>query len=337
MSRILLDHGEGGAATSRLVRDVFFAAFGCPGGVAEDAAILEPGLVGGDGPKFAFTTDTFVVRPLFFPGGDIGRLAVCGTVNDLAVMGATPRWLSAAFILEEGLDVAILGRVVHSMAVAAAEAAVTIVTGDTKVVGRGEADGLFVNTSGVGVVPAGRKLASNACLPGDAVLVSGPVGDHGMAVMLAREGFGIEGELSSDVQPLADLTLALLGAVPETRCLRDPTRGGLATALLDFAHASGVRMVLDEAEIPIRRAVRAAADLLGLDPLFVACEGRFVAVVPEDRAEVALDALRGHPRGRQARRIGSVIAASPGLVLRTTSGGLRSVVALEGAQLPRIC
>jgi len=329
-ARILLDHGEGGAASARLVREVFLAHLGAPA-VLEDAAVVEGGA------RLALTTDSFVVRPRFFPGGDVGKLAVCGTVNDLAVMGAVPRYLTCGFILEEGLPVADLERVVASMAAAAREAGVSIVAGDTKVVGHGEVDGLFVNTSGVGFVPAGRALSAGACRPGDAILVSGPVGDHGTAVMLAREGFGLETDLVSDCQPLADLAAALLAAAPGTRCMRDPTRGGLATTMLELCEASRVGMAIREPAIPVRRQVRAACDLLGLDPLFVACEGRLIAVVPPAEAGAALAALQAHPRGSGAAHIGAVGAGPARLVLETALGGRRPLVALEGAQLPRIC
>ncbi len=329
-TRIQLDHGEGGAASARLVSQVFLSRLGSPE-VLEDAACVE-----GAG-RLAITTDSFVVRPRFFPGGDLGKLAVCGTVNDLAVMGATPRYLTAGFILEEGLPLEDLERLVSSMAATAAEAGVTVVAGDTKVVGRGELDGVFVNTSGVGFLPPGRALSAGACQPGDAVLVSGPIGDHGTAVMVAREGFGIEGELLSDCQPLADLAAELLQAAPGLRCMRDPTRGGMATALIEICEASGVDIQLDEANIPVRRQVRAATDLLGLDPLFVACEGRLLAVVPGHQAQAALDCVRAHPRGQGAAVVGQVVTGSGRLSLHTAMGGRRPLVSLEGAQLPRIC
>lgn len=327
---IRLDHGEGGAATGRLVREVFLKHLGGPE-VLEDAAVLDAGM------RIALTTDTFVVRPAVFPGGDIGKLAVCGTVNDLAVVGAQPRYLSAGFVLEEGLAIDLLDRIVESMATTAREAGVRIVTGDTKVVARGEADGIYVNTSGVGLMPDGRKLSSASCVAGDAVLVSGAVGEHGTAVMVAREGFGLSGDLRSDCQPLADLAEAVLRAAPGARCMRDPTRGGLATALTEIASASGVEIRLREETIPIRAAVRGATELLGLDPLYVACEGRIVAVVPAAQAEAALGAMRAHTRGAGAARIGEVRAGRPGVLLETRVGGMRPLIALEGAQLPRIC
>lgn len=326
---IMLDHGEGGAATSRLVREVFLRLLGSPA-VLEDAAVLE------GAERIALTTDTFVVRPSVFPGGDIGKLAVCGTVNDLAVMGAEPRYLSAAFVLEEGLEIELLRRVVESMAATAAEAGVRIVTGDTKVVARGEADGVYINTSGVGVMPVGRSLSSAHCKPGDVVLVSGPIGEHGTAVMVTREGFGMKGDFRSDCQPLGDLARALLGAAPGTRCMRDPTRGGLATALVEISEASKVEIRLREEDIPVRGAVRGACELLGLDPLYVACEGRLIAIVPEDEASAALRAMTAHARGQGGARIGRVLAGK-GLLLDTRVGGLRPLIALEGAQLPRIC
>lgn len=328
--RVLLEHGEGGAAMARLVRELFLRLLGEPP-VLEDAAVVP---VSG---RVAFTTDSFVVQPLFFPGGDIGRLAVAGTVNDLAVVGARPRYLSAGFVLEEGLALATLERIVASMASAAGEAGVLVVTGDTKVVRRGEADGLFINTAGLGDLPEGRELSVASCRPGDVVLVSGPLGDHGTAVLVAREGFGIEGELLSDCQPLGDLTEVLVEAAPGTRCMRDPTRGGLATALLDMATASGVGIRLREESIPVRAPVRAACELLGLDPLYMPCEGRLAAVVPEREAEAVLAALRAHPRGRDAAVIGGVVERGQGLVLETAVGGTRPLLALEGSQMPRIC
>ncbi len=327
---ILLDHGEGGAASARLVREIFLEHLAGPE-VLEDAAVVE------GAERLALTTDSFVVRPLFFPGGDIGKLAVSGSVNDLAVMGAEPRYLTAGFVLEEGLELEVLERVVASMAACAGEAGVKVVAGDTKVVGKGEADRLFINTSGVGVLPPGRRLSVSFCRPGDAVLVSGPVGDHGTAVMVAREGFAVEGELISDCRPLWDLARSLLQAAPAVRCMRDPTRGGLATVLVEMAAASQVGILLEERSIPVRRPVRAVCDLLGLDPLYVACEGRLVAVVPPEQAQEALAALRAHPAGAGAARIGRVVEEKIGLVLQTAAGGTRPLVALEGAQLPRIC
>ncbi len=328
--RVLLDHGAGGAATARLVRELFLAHLGGPS-VLEDATEVE----GGD--RIALTTDTFVVRPLRFPGGDIGRLSICGTVNDLAMVGARPHCITAGFLLEEGLELALLERVVISMAQAASEAGVRVVAGDTKVVGRGEADKLYINTAGMGVLPAGRHLSSAACVPGDLVVVSGPIGDHGTAVMIEREGFHVDGDLASDCQPLWDLVEALLAVAPGTRCMRDPTRGGLATALIEIAAASQVGIALREDTIPVRRPVAATCELLGLDPLYMACEGRLVAIVPASEIDPALRALRAHPDGAAASQIGAVVREPTGLVLETSAGGRRPLVPLEGPQLPRIC
>jgi hydrogenase expression/formation protein HypE len=330
VERITMDHGEGGLATKRLVRDLFLSRLGSPK-VLEDAAIVN------GSERVAITTDTFVVSPIFFPGGDIGGLSVAGTVNDLAVMGARPLYVSAGFILEEGLEMSSLERILTSMAHTAAEAGVSVVTGDTKVVGRGQADKIFINTTGLGSVPEERSLSSASCRPGDVILVSGPLGEHGVAVMVEREGFEIEGDLASDCQPLADLTEALLSAAPGTRCMRDPTRGGLATALAEIAQSSGVGILLRENEIPVRAPIRAVCDLLGLDPLYVACEGRLLAVVSPDQADAALAAMRSNSRGRRAERIGEVVDEPPGLILETSVGGRRPLIALEGAQLPRIC
>lgn len=327
---ITLDHGEGGAASSRLIRELFLAHLGGPA-VLEDAAVVE------GAERIALTTDSFVVQPIRFPGGDIGRLAIAGTVNDLAMVGAEPRYITAGFVLEEGLAISELETVVASMARTAAEAGVRVVAGDTKVVRRGEADKLFINTTGVGMLPPARSLSSASCQPGDAVLISGTIGEHGTAVMIEREGFEIEGDFLSDCRPLWDLTSVLLEAAPDTRCMRDPTRGGLATALIEIAAASGTGVRLKEEAIPVRRPVRAACDLLGLDPLYVACEGRLVAVVPERQAAGALKAMRAHEAGAAAETIGSVVGGPSGVAVETTAGGLRPLIALEGAQLPRIC
>jgi len=327
---LLMDHGAGGAATERLVREIFLKHFNGPS-VLEDSAVVSGGEL------VALTTDTFVVRPVQFPGGDIGRLSICGTVNDLAMVGAEPRYITVGFVLEEGLEVALLEQIVISMAQTARESGVSIIAGDTKVVGRGEADKIFINTAGLGQLPSGRKLSSASCLPGDVVLVSGPVGDHGSAVMVAREGFDIKGELTSDCQPLGGLVSTLLEAAPDIRCMRDPTRGGLATALIEIAGASDVGILLQGHTIPVRPPVRAVCDILGLDPLYVACEGRLVAIVPGPQSADALAAMQGHAQGRAAVRIGEVVSEPLGLVLETELGGRRPLVALEGAQLPRIC
>jgi hydrogenase expression/formation protein HypE len=286
----------------------------------------------------AFTTDGFVVSPMFFPGGNLGDLAVNGTVNDLAVSGARPVMLSAGFILEEGFPVADLRRIVDAMAAAASAADVRIVTGDTKVVERGKGDGCYITTAGVGVFERDVQLSAGAARPGDAVLVSGPIGDHGTTVMLARGELEIDSEVISDTAPLHGLVAALLDAAPDVHCLRDATRGGIATVLNEIADASGVAVVLEEDAIPIRPSVNGACELLGIDPLYVACEGRMIVIVAGEQAEAALAALRAHPAGEGAMRIGTLREDPPGLVLLTTSfGGTRIVDTLVGDPLPRIC
>jgi len=332
---VTLAHGAGGKASAALVDSVFLDAFvegehtSLP-----DAATLE--LAGGA--RLAFSTDSFVVQPWRFPGGSIGHLAVHGTVNDLAVQGAEPRWLSAAFVLEEGFAIDDLREVVADMAAAASAAHVEIVTGDTKVVGRGAADGLFVTTAGVGVMPPGRHLDPARVRPGDVVLVSGTIADHGMAVMLARGDLSLESDIRSDTAPLGDLVRALLVAAPNTRWLRDPTRGGVGTVCNELARDSGLSVVLDEAALPIAPAVNGACDLLGIDPLMVANEGKVVAVVAPDEADDALRAMRADPLGVDAARIGEIVAEPEGIVaLRTTFGGTRIVDMLVGDPLPRIC
>jgi hydrogenase expression/formation protein HypE len=332
---VTLAHGAGGKASAALLEALFLPALAADPTVPQtDAAVLA--LPSGE--RLAFTTDAHVVSPLRFPGGSIGHLAVHGTVNDLAVMGARPLALSAAFVLEEGLPVEVLREVVADMAEAAAAAGVSVVTGDTKVVGRGAADGLYITTSGVGLVPAGRHLAAARVEPGDAVLVSGPFGDHGTAVLLARGDLALDADVVSDTAPLTDLVEALLAAVPDTRWLRDATRGGVGTVANELARDAGLTVVLDELALPVRPAVAAACELLGIDPLHVACEGRVVAVVPGDAADAALAAMRSHPLGREAARIGEIRAEPPGLVVLVTAiGGTRIVDVLVGDPLPRIC
>ena len=332
--RITLSHGSGGRATHTLIDAIFLEAFRNPLlEPLEDQAVFSVGAE-----CLAFTTDTYVVSPLFFPGGDIGDLAVNGTVNDLAVSGARPLHLSAGFVLEEGFPIADLRRIVASMARAAERAGVQIVTGDTKVVQRGKADGCFVNTAGIGVLERPARLSAAAARPGDAVLVSGPIGDHGITIMLARGELGIESDLRSDTAPLTALIGLLLDAAPQTRFIRDATRGGVATICNELALASGVAVVLDEQSIPVRPEVRGASEILGIDPLYVACEGRFVAVVPGEEADAALAALRSHPEGAAAAVIGRIAVDPPGLVLVTTGfGGMRIVDMLVGDPLPRIC
>jgi len=333
--RITLSHGAGGKATHTLIEAVFLDAFRNPLlEPLEDGASLETAAG-----RLAFTTDSFVVSPLFFPGGDIGDLAVNGTVNDLAMCGARPLYLSCGFILEEGFPVADLQRIVASMAAAATRAGVQIVTGDTKVVERGKADGCYITTAGVGLLDRPATLSAAAAQPGDVVLVSGPIGDHGITVMLARGELDIEADIVSDTAPLHELTAALLDAVPDgVRLLRDATRGGVATICNEVAVASQVAVVLDERAVPVRPEVNGASELLGIDPLYVACEGRLVAVVAADRADDALAALRSLPVGAGAARIGTVRDDPPGLVLlRTSFGGTRIVDLLVGDPLPRIC
>ena len=332
--RITLSHGSGGKATQTLIEAVFLEAFSNPLlAPLEDGAVLTA-----HGGRLAFTTDSYVVSPLFFPGGDIGDLAVNGTVNDLAVSGARPLWLSAGFILEEGFPVADLERIVGSMAAAAERAGVQVVTGDTKVVQRGKADGCYVNTAGVGVIERTVELGVATALPGDAVIVSGPIGEHGITVMLARGELDIESEVESDTAPLNGLVERLLDAVPGVRALRDATRGGVATICNEVARAAGVAVVVDEDSVPVRPDVRGACELLGIDPLYVACEGRLVAVVDGDQADAAVAALRSHPLGEGAAVIGRVRDDPPGLVLLKTSfGGTRIVDLLVGDPLPRIC
>jgi hydrogenase expression/formation protein HypE len=330
--RIVLAHGAGGRVMQRLVEELFVAAFDAPElRRGHDGAVVE--LL----PPLAVTTDTFTVTPRFFPGGDIGSLAVYGTVNDVAMCGARPAVLTAAFVLEEGLLVEELRRIVQSMAAAARRCGVRIVAGDTKVVERGQGDGVYVTTTGLGTVVAPRAIEPAAVRPGDAVVVSGPVGDHGVAVLAAREGIEIETELRSDAGPVHEAVLALLHAGIEVACLRDPTRGGLASALGEVAHTARLGLHVDEAAVPVRPAVADACELLGLDPLRVACEGRFVAWVRPGAAGRAVEILRAHGCG-DAAVIGRVVREHPGVVLlRDDAGGERILDMLAGEQLPRIC
>lgn len=332
---VTLAHGAGGKASAALVDAVFLDAFAPPdhGPLADAASCTLP-----SGERVAFTTDSFVVHPRVFPGGSIGDLAVNGTVNDLAVSGATPRWLSAGFVIEEGFPVVELREIASDMARAAKAAAVEIVTGDTKVVGRGAADGLYITTTGVGVIPAGRELGPDRVEAGDVVLVSGTIADHGMAVMLARGDLALEADIRSDTAPLGTLVDALLAAAPSTRWLRDPTRGGVGTVCNELARDTDLAVVLDEAAIPVLPQVAGACDLLGIDPLYVANEGKLLAVVAADEAEAALAALRAHPFGAGAARVGEIAPEPEGIVvLRTTFGGTRIVDMLVGDPLPRIC
>jgi len=332
--RITMSHGAGGKATQTLIEAVFLEAFRNPLlETLEDAATVAIG-----GGRIAMTTDSYVVSPLFFPGGDIGDLAVNGTVNDLAVAGAEPLYLSAGFILEEGLPVADLMTIAASMQAAAQRAGVQVVTGDTKVVERGKADGCYVNTAGVGVFRHDRVLGVASARPGDVILVSGPVGDHGVTIMLARGGLDLEADVHSDTAALTGLVAGLLAAAPGLRAMRDATRGGVATILNEIAAAAGVGIVVTEDDIPVRTEVRGACELLGIDPMYVASEGRLVAVVSPEDADSALTALRAHPLGQDAAIIGTVKGGPPGTVtLRTAFGGTRIVDLLVGDPLPRIC
>lgn len=334
---ILLGHGSGGKLTSRLIERLILPAFANPALEALDDQAIVPIDVAAGG-RLAFTTDSYVVTPIFFPGGDIGELAVNGTVNDLAMGGAVPRYLSLAFILEEGLPLADLARVVDSARRAADRAGVAVVTGDTKVVGRGSGDKVFINTSGVGFVPPGVALSSRRVEPGDVILLSGTIGDHGMAILSRREGLELDGPLESDTAPLHELVAALLAAAPDLHALRDPTRGGVAAALVEIASRRRLGIEIDESAVPIKDSVRGACEILGLDPLLVANEGKLVAFVPEASAGAALAALRAHPLGRDARRIGAVTARHPGLVtVRTPIGGERVLDLPFAEPMPRIC
>lgn len=332
--RIILAHGSGGRLTHDLISRVFLSRL--------DNAILAPlgdsALLNLGGSRLAFTTDSYVVTPLFFAGGDIGRLAICGTVNDLSMAGATPQCLSAGFVVEEGFPIADLERIVDSMNAAAEEAGVAVVTGDTKVVEKGSADGVFINTSGLGIVPEGIAVGPDRARSGDVIVVSGSLGDHGIAVLSKREGLGFETEIQSDCAPLNGLVSAILEVSPDLRCLRDPTRGGLATTLNELATQSGVGMIIREDTIPIKPAVRGACELLGYDPLYLANEGKLVAIVPLGVAGEVIARMRDHPHGQEASIIGEVVAENPGLVaMRTGIGGTRILDMLSGEMLPRIC
>lgn len=337
---LLLDHGSGGRASARLIRDLFMTAFDNPIlSAMNDAALLNISS------PIAMSTDTYTVDPMFFPGGDIGSLAVHGTVNDVAMLGARPEYLSCGFILEEGLPLNDLKRVVDSMARAAREAGVRIVTGDTKVVPRGGVDKIYINTTGIGRIIADPVPTGASARPGDAVLVSGPVGDHGMAVMFSRSGLATSVGLISDSAPLNHMVEGLINSLcPDMpHVLRDPTRGGLATTLNEIAGQSDVNILLRESDIPIRECVRSAASIIGLDPLYLACEGRLICIVPEGLAEAALEAMRKSPYGQEACRIGEVLQGplpngrSGQVILQTALGGKRLLPMLEGEQLPRIC
>ncbi|TFH37945.1 MAG: hydrogenase expression/formation protein HypE [Anaerolineales bacterium] len=330
-----MGHGSGGRMTQKLIEKIFYPPLENPILLRGDdgAVVSTPG-----GGRFALSTDAHIVSPLFFPGGDIGRLAVSGTVNDLAMMGSQPLWLTASFILEEGLPIFLLERVLLSMQTAAEQAGVKIVAGDTKVAERGKADGLFITTTGVGWIPEGRDVGGARAQAGDAVILSGTLGDHGIAVLAARGELAFETALESDVAPLNGLVEAMFAACPEVHVLRDPTRGGLATTLNEIAHQSGVGIFIDEDRLPVKPEVQAACEMLGFDPLYVANEGKLVALVSRDCAESVLLAMRAHPLGVDAVRIGEVQVSPSGRVLmRTAIGATRVVDVLAGEMLPRIC
>jgi hydrogenase expression/formation protein HypE len=339
VKNVTLAHGGGGKAMKDLIDDVFISVFDdAARAPLEDQARLDIAALARHGDRLAFTTDSFVVDPLFFPGGDIGKLAVCGTVNDLAVGGAIPLYLSCAAIIEEGVPIELLRRVARSMAETARDVGIQIVTGDTKVVPRGACDKLFLTTTGVGVIPSGVELSVAKARPGDTIIVNGVLGDHGAAILGARGDLLLDSPIESDCAPLHGLIRELLAAAPGTCALRDATRGGIATVLNEIAEASGVEIEIDDERTPLRREVRGFCEILGLDPLYLANEGKLVAVVPQAETDVALAALRGHPLGRDAVAIGVVRAGEAGRVLmRTFTGGTRIVDMLVGEQLPRIC
>jgi hydrogenase expression/formation protein HypE len=336
---VTMAHGGGGRAMRGLIEKILLPAFDNPLlATLEDQARVPLAELAAHGDRLAFTTDSYVVTPIEFPGGDIGKLAVCGTVNDLAVSGARPLFLSCALVLEEGLELEALSKIAHSMARSAREAGVSIVTGDTKVVQRGAADRIFINTAGIGVVPAGVNISATRAQPGDAVIVNGNLGDHGIAILLARNELALSAAVVSDCQPLHGLVAAMLKACPDLHCLRDATRGGVATVLNEFAVSSQVGIRLHESNLPLNEVVRGGCEILGLDPLYLANEGKLVAVVPGTHAQATLAAMRSHPAGRGAAIIGEVCATPPGIVILSTAiGGDRVVDMLVGEQLPRIC
>jgi hydrogenase expression/formation protein HypE len=331
---VLLGHGSGGKLSAELIHDIFLPAFHNPIlANLDDQAVVNIG-----GQRVAISTDSFVVHPRFFPGGDIGSLAVHGTVNDLAMGGATPLFLSAAFIIEEGFAIDELRRIVDSLRKAAAGAGVQVITGDTKVVERGKGDGLFINTTGIGLVPEGINLSANRALPGDKVLLSGSIGDHGIAILAQREGLEFESEIQSDSAALHTLVADMLSASREIRCMRDPTRGGVSSSLNEIAQQSRVGIEIEEALLPVHQEVAGACELLGLDPLYVANEGKLIAIVAPEAADAVLSAMQSHPLGAEARMIGEVVADHAGMVTMLTPFGTSRIVdMLSGDQLPRIC
>ncbi|GAB4472669.1 MAG: hydrogenase expression/formation protein HypE [Anaerolineae bacterium] len=336
---VVMGHGSGGKMMADLIAHLFVPELDNDLlAQMSDSTVIDLAAVNGGGGRIAFSTDSFTVSPLFFPGGDIGSLAVHGTVNDIAMSGAAPLFLSAGFILEEGLPMEALGRIVESMAAACREAGVRVVAGDTKVVNRGHGDGLYINTTGIGVLPPDVDIAPQNARPGDVVIVSGTLGDHGIAIMSVRNDLHFETTIVSDSAPLNGLVAAMLKASPRIHTLRDATRGGLAAALNEIAGAARVGITIDERKVPVRDAVRAACEMLGLDPLYVANEGKLIAFVPEAEAEAVLAAMRSHPLGGDAAIIGRVVERHPGMVvMRTGIGGTRVVDLPAGELLPRIC
>ena len=336
---VLLGHGSGGTMMKRIIDEVFFEAYADEELLeGNDAASLPAPAIG---ERIAYSTDSFVVTPHFFPGGDIGRLAVCGTVNDVATSGAVPKYLSCGFILEEGFPVADLKRICKSMAEMAKEAGVHIVTGDTKVVNRGHGDGVFINTSGIGFIPEGVSLSGAFCKPGDKILVTGTMGDHGITIMSCREELSFSADIQTDAAPLNHLIAEVIAAAPDTRCFRDPTRGGLASTLNELAAQSGVDFIVEEGAVPVKDAVLGACEMLGYDVYQVANEGKMVCVVPAEQAEAALAAMRANKYGTDAAIIGEVVETpeerDPRVSIRTGFGALRIMDMLVGEQLPRIC
>ncbi|MFH8447831.1 hydrogenase expression/formation protein HypE [Streptomyces fungicidicus] len=332
--RVVMGHGGGGALSAELIEQVVLPGLGA----AAPAALTDSAVVELDGARLAFSTDSFVVRPLFFPGGSIGDLAVNGTVNDLAMSGARAAFLSCGLILEEGVEIETVGRVAEALGAAARTAGVRVVTGDTKVVEAGHGDGVYISTSGIGLVPAGVDLRPERVVPGDVVLVSGAVGVHGVAILSKRENLAFEAEVESDCAPLGGLVEAMLAVTPDLHVLRDPTRGGLAASLNEIAVASGCGVVVRERAVPVPPVVAGACAMLGLDPMYVANEGKLVAFVPREHADAVLAAMRAHPLGAEAAVIGEAVAEHPGMVVaRTGLGGTRVVDLPMGEQLPRIC
>ncbi len=331
---VLLAHGGGGKLSQQLIRSMFFSQFDNPALREEhDGAMISLG-----GTRLAFSTDSYVVHPIFFPGGNIGELAVYGTVNDLAMCGATPYFLSAAFIIEEGFPMERLWTIVQSMQQAAARSSVQLVTGDTKVVDRGKGDGIFITTAGIGLIEEGISIAPRRAAVGDTIILSGHIAEHGIAIMSVREGIAFETQIQSDCAPLNGLVDIILKKSKNIHVLRDPTRGGLASSLNEIADAAHIGIVIEETKIPVTEEVQGACEILGLDPLYIANEGKLIAIVPDDEAENVLSVMRSHPNGREATVIGKVVDAHPGIVvMKTTVGGSRVVDMLSGEQLPRIC